>query len=219
MELLVVISILALLAAILFPVFDTARRASRRAVCLSNLRQIGIAIGMYAGDYGDLYPRGTDPADTESDIWTTDPGFKKMLRLWPSLPTALYPYTKSGAIWRCPDDTGFNGLDTKIDLAGNPVPMTAQPSLFAQYQTSYLYRTSLAVEEVSYPCAVGYEPFRPYTEHSGAEVSILWDASGSWHGGWTLDKKRYNVLMSDGHATSETWERMQMILALSCSRP
>jgi prepilin-type N-terminal cleavage/methylation domain-containing protein/prepilin-type processing-associated H-X9-DG protein len=55
-ELLVVIAIIAILAAILFPVFAQAREKARQAVCLSNLKQLGTAIMLYAQDYGETYP-------------------------------------------------------------------------------------------------------------------------------------------------------------------
>ena len=58
-ELLVVIAIIAILAAILFPVFAQAREAARQTACLSNLKQIGLGIKMYAADYDELLPMGT----------------------------------------------------------------------------------------------------------------------------------------------------------------
>jgi prepilin-type N-terminal cleavage/methylation domain-containing protein/prepilin-type processing-associated H-X9-DG protein len=54
-ELLVIIAIIALLAALLFPVFAQAREKSRQAVCTSNMRQMGMALMLYASDYDDLY--------------------------------------------------------------------------------------------------------------------------------------------------------------------
>src|SRR5438445_10640700 len=57
-ELLVVIAIIAILAAILFPVFARARESARRATCLSNLKQLGTAFQMYAQDYDETYPSG-----------------------------------------------------------------------------------------------------------------------------------------------------------------
>ena len=59
-ELLVVIAIISILAAILFPVFAQAKVAAKKAVALSNIKQIGLAIMMYAGDYDDIYPRNDD---------------------------------------------------------------------------------------------------------------------------------------------------------------
>ena len=55
-ELLVVIAIIAILAAILFPVFARAREQARKTVCLSNLKQIGLAALMYSQDYDEQFP-------------------------------------------------------------------------------------------------------------------------------------------------------------------
>jgi prepilin-type N-terminal cleavage/methylation domain-containing protein len=57
-ELLVVIAIIAILAAILFPVFARARENARKASCASNLRQLGLAVLQYSGDYDECYPWG-----------------------------------------------------------------------------------------------------------------------------------------------------------------
>jgi len=54
-ELLVVIAIIAILAAILFPVFSRAREKARASVCISNMRQMGLAFAMYVGDYDEMY--------------------------------------------------------------------------------------------------------------------------------------------------------------------
>src|SRR6266542_2782290 len=55
-ELLVVIAIIAILAAILFPVFAQVRGKARQAVCFSNLKQLGVAVMMYVQDYSETYP-------------------------------------------------------------------------------------------------------------------------------------------------------------------
>src|SRR5437762_7525147 len=67
-ELLVVIAIIALLAAILFPTFAQAREKARAISCLSNCKQLGLAIMMYAQDNDERYPFGhVDDADTAGD--------------------------------------------------------------------------------------------------------------------------------------------------------
>lgn len=86
-ELLVVIAIIAILAAILFPVFAQAREKARETVCISNLRQIGLAAHMYTQDYDEDYPL------VNISYWA----------LQPSLLSSLDPYIKNHQIWSCPD--------------------------------------------------------------------------------------------------------------------
>lgn len=86
-ELLIVISIISILAAILFPVFSRARENARRSSCLSNVRQIGMAFQQYFQDYDEQFPI-VKPAD----------GIK-----WPQ--GGMQPYLKSRQILQCPNDT------------------------------------------------------------------------------------------------------------------
>jgi len=92
-ELLVVIAIIAILAAILFPVFARARENARRASCMSNLKQIGLGMMMYSQDYDENLPPaynyyngvGNDPL-----VWWQD---------------EIQPYVKSYQIVICPSDS------------------------------------------------------------------------------------------------------------------
>ena len=97
-ELLVVIAIIAILAAILFPVFARAREAARKTSCLSNMKQIGTGMMMYAQDYDEIMPSGvfaTQPAG----IWGT-PAWNDYG--WCYIFTLLDPYTKNTGIYGCP---------------------------------------------------------------------------------------------------------------------
>jgi len=67
-ELLVVIAIIAILAAILFPVFAQARESARSISCVSNLKQIGTAVRMYAQDYDEEFPMGTYPGPRNWEV-------------------------------------------------------------------------------------------------------------------------------------------------------
>lgn len=105
-ELLVVIAIIAILAALLFPVFSQAKQAAKKAVCLSNLKQMGLGMAMYMGDADD---RLADRRDLKSTL----PGGYHPWTSWPpSDPRGgwtgivLHPYTKSTELWTCPVVTG-----------------------------------------------------------------------------------------------------------------
>jgi prepilin-type N-terminal cleavage/methylation domain-containing protein/prepilin-type processing-associated H-X9-DG protein len=84
-ELLVVIAIIAILAAILFPVFARAREKARTASCMSNLRQMGNAMLMYAQDYDERFPGHGNDAVVETIF-----------------PIVLLPYTKNQQLFHCP---------------------------------------------------------------------------------------------------------------------
>ena len=92
-ELLVVIAIISLLAALLFPVFAQAREKARQAACLSNMRQIGQAIQMYASDADDIDPPGVLVVGGDAYSW----------------PTLVFPYVGSARIFACPsaEPSGF----------------------------------------------------------------------------------------------------------------
>jgi len=108
-ELLVVIAIIAILAAILFPVFAHARAKARQARCMSNLKQIGLAVAMYAQDWDELLPGGA-PAGfgpmtgyNWTYSWYQNPGDFRQ-QLCAALVDELNPYIRSYQIWVCDHD-------------------------------------------------------------------------------------------------------------------
>ncbi|MBC8137666.1 MAG: prepilin-type N-terminal cleavage/methylation domain-containing protein [Fibrella sp.] len=90
-ELLVVIAIIAILAAILFPVFAQARAKARQAACLSNCKQIGLGIMQYIQDYDEIYPRCNRGYQNDEQA-----GQSSWMR-------HIYNYTKNSEIFACPD--------------------------------------------------------------------------------------------------------------------
>ena len=90
-ELLVVIAIIAILAAILFPVFARAREKARQANGQSNLKQIGLALNMYVQDYDEVLP----------PLYTVTPGISGN---YFHVPELLHPYIKNAQIWMCPSE-------------------------------------------------------------------------------------------------------------------
>ncbi len=93
-ELLVVIAIIAILAAILFPVFAQAREKARSISCLSNMKQLGLAFAQYSQDYDEKNPNGINVYAPGGNGWAGE----------------VYPYVKSIQVYKCPDDSTPNPI-------------------------------------------------------------------------------------------------------------
>jgi prepilin-type N-terminal cleavage/methylation domain-containing protein/prepilin-type processing-associated H-X9-DG protein len=105
-ELLVVIAIIAILAAILFPVFASAREKARSIACLSNMKQLGLGFMQYNQDYDEREPTGVN--------WYTPGG-----NGWAS---QLYAYIKSTNVFVCPDDSTTNVISSYSYNSNNVTP-------------------------------------------------------------------------------------------------
>ncbi|MEI6502311.1 MAG: prepilin-type N-terminal cleavage/methylation domain-containing protein [Armatimonadota bacterium] len=103
-ELLVVIAIIAILAAILFPVFARAREKARQSSCLSNVKQIGVATMMYVQDYDETYPIDWYRSQSADAC-------HGMCAMTQYTLDALNSYVKNSQIWVCPDDAARKPWD------------------------------------------------------------------------------------------------------------
>ena len=200
-ELLVVLAIVSLLAALLFPAFARARERARSTTCLSNMRQLGLAVFQYAGDEDSRFPYAGDPEDLHTDYWKFAhggqywPQIQKMQAANQSLPVVLQAYVKDPRLWQCPSDTGFDAKD-------NGTPLPAHPSSFAAFGSSYYYRTALALDGHTLSGLTGYDEDPPHTKRGPASINVLFDGDGSWHGGTDYNASRFNTLFADGHGTA-----------------
>ena len=111
-ELLVVIAIIAILAAILFPVFAQAREKARQTTCLSNVRQLGLGIMQYVQDYDEFLPMsqyGGGSTNIPQVLWAG----------------AIYPYVKSGRVerhWMDPNAKWYPGIEGIFSCPSYPAP-------------------------------------------------------------------------------------------------
>lgn len=122
-ELLVVIAIIAILAAILFPVFAQAKEAAKNTACLSNARQIALSSKLYVGDYDDTMPIFMAYQSSPAPFTTGHEG----VEVW------LYPYAKSKEIFKSPLDLG--GPATSSD--------TGKSTYWEAYGSSYRFTKCL----------------------------------------------------------------------------
>jgi len=144
-ELLVVIAIIAILAAILFPVFAQAREKGRQASCESNLKQVGLAIKMYVQDYDEKWPGGMDyPTDQTSNGQQRSSGLNFGFNGW--VANVIRPYVKNEAIYLCPSIQGSGGWADPWVAPGGPA--TAGPPLSSY---AYNYASLNGVQEAIFP--------------------------------------------------------------------
>jgi len=179
-ELLVVIAIIAILAAILFPVFAKAREKAKQIACTSNVKQIGLAWLQYIQDNDENYPPRNSPklADgvTNNPDWTAQTGYPNATGAFPCKPCrvknrttgvpynpAVYamPYVKSEGLFHCPSDSGIP------QSANDPTSNSGKP-VWQVEGTSYCINT--VVTRVGSTAGIQY----PAETYLGAEVY-------SWH--------------------------------------
>jgi len=175
-ELLVVIAIIAILAAILFPVFSRAREKARQSSCGSNLRQVQLAIAQYTQDYDERHPH-TWFVQSVGEQW---PGSYQ----WEE---AVLPYVKNQQLFVCPSASSLVYVpDARPDLRDNPSPFTTYPR--GGYAGNVAYWGGL--------CAAGIPANHPFGFRSLAAIAepagtfMIWDAlpagatSGNFQEGW-----------------------------------
>lgn len=115
-ELLVVIAIIAILAAILFPVFAQARGKARQASCMSNMKQLGLGVLQYTQDYDELFPR-SQSRDASGNGWAN------------SWAVTSQPYVKSFDVYRCPSDPDTTIKDATWSWTGVGISYASNSNL------------------------------------------------------------------------------------------
>lgn len=206
-ELLVVIAIIAILAAILFPVFAQAREKARETTCISNMRQIGLGTRMYVQDYDETFPiffaYNTKSPATGQSAKSGEP-------LHQGVEVLIFPYIKNKDIFRCPNDLGGPSLaDADYGCPG-------RASYQACYGSSYRFsRGSFSVVAGVSHSNNGFDTYTQVTSDAAfqvpAETRMMRDEMLPWFG--TMDKYGYlpswykqwhprggGIVFADGHA-------------------
>jgi len=208
-ELLVVIAIIAILAAILFPVFARARAKAQQTACLSNCKQIGLGLMMYCSDWSGAFPQYSQEDPTGTLDWYDYAQVNAV-----GVAAAVYPYIKNVGIYTCPN-------------AGPPLtdavlwPSQAPPAGFVMNGV-YTYQGSRSIfgyPGIDLPCKLD-------AIKKPANVPVLWDfgfpylywAGFDVRGGLWYDatysfadmrhQRGINFTFADGHAQ---WANMDWL--------
>jgi prepilin-type N-terminal cleavage/methylation domain-containing protein/prepilin-type processing-associated H-X9-DG protein len=213
-ELLVVIAIIAILAAILFPVFAQAKAAAKKTVCLSGTKQIALADIMYGTDNDDFVVPGLIPADPGAveQSWEDNPGQTAWDNAFDHL---LYPYTKNYQIWQCPagklttstaapayKNLSMNG-DVAVDLTG----WSYFPNSVVNF-SSAAAPADLILQGDSQPNPYNYDSNYTGVTDSAYGACNAWEDEAANQAPATYDEnyRRHNetanYAMADGHAKS-----------------
>ena len=141
-ELLVVIAIIAILAAILFPVFAQAREKARSASCLSNTKQMGLGITMYAQDYDETYP--------QAYWYTNDFNGANGYNQWSGL---INPYVKNWTVFVCPSDPNKGIVPTNpgLDLQAPKISYVANAAVLPRKRRSIDPANVASVSAIDFP--------------------------------------------------------------------
>jgi prepilin-type N-terminal cleavage/methylation domain-containing protein/prepilin-type processing-associated H-X9-DG protein len=194
-ELLVVIAIIAILAALLLPALARAQLQSRKTKCVNNLRQIGMAMTLYAGDYQDMLPPANALDDPDGyGIWVL---YKRLVKPYLGLNSVTNYATTNDLVFQCPCDLGYPLL------LGEDYPSYDDPD---QDYDSYIFNG-----------VAPYEGTYGYPNISGMKLSQIrlqgltalnadYSAHGpvAWHEGITpyqerTNKAKSNMVFVDGH--------------------
>ena len=191
-ELLVVIAIIAILAAILFPVFARARENARRASCQSNLKQIGLGAFMYVQDYDEKFPLNRTDVDgvTGFQATTTNAGQPGYDQGWAEL---LQPYLKSTQLFQCPSES--NG----------PASSTSNSTGYSDYVANFYDINAYTgyVGMVAPAQTVLITDWESTHSELSFMYNVLWSGTITADNGQTDKFHRHlggnNFLFSDGH--------------------
>lgn len=216
-ELLVVIAIIAILAAILFPVFAQAKAAAKKTVCLSQTKQVGLGAVMYAGDFDDRFPIPQGAAINAPTAFIlpywygamkidfTNPGAGFQIDPADGL---LYPYMKNQAIMACPSANkrsidGGAVSSYNLGYAANPYIFAHHnPDAVAPFPTDPPSMTELAAPAETILISDAAEVATIPSVGLQSIVQLVPPSSGGAGTMYGVHSQKVNVAWCDGHSKS-----------------
>lgn len=135
-EILVVMGILAILAAIVFPIVSGAKRSTKKVSSISNMRQIGTAIMVYAGDYDDTYPHGL-PMVWRFAREAVAPDLLAHAKTAPFVEDVLRAWGVTDEILKAPGDPSAIEGESQFEIYGTSYQLQRRPFLQPRTMTSY----------------------------------------------------------------------------------
>jgi prepilin-type processing-associated H-X9-DG protein len=219
-ELLTVIAIIGLLAGLVLEAVSTAQARAHRIACLSNLKQFGVALQLYANDHDDRLPPNADGREealgakwVEGWLGLPGPDCTNTLYLQRSL---LGPYVSDPKVWRCPSAE-------PVTVAGITQPRVRTVSLncfLGSPVKSPAARTYLRLGDVTQPSPAETMTFveeRVETINDGS-FALQWDFDRREPGRWVLRDKPgvlhrdgANLAFADGHVEPHRWQDRRTI--------
>lgn len=212
-ELLVVIAIIAILAAILFPVFAQVREKARETACISNLKQIGLGVTQYAQDFDESLPPlvGFDPAGKANN---NDGNMARWMDM-------VYPYVKNTQVFTCPSYSTRDSQWVAYYYVTDPRRGGAGSGFNSWYFGTYCINNSYFANLNTDPQEGPFNPIAKKLQQITNPADTIFVVDGVWQQGdanvgWAYGAGDNPVILPNGGAVNYGGTAQQIATTLPC---